>query len=280
MTLSRSFFLALGLASLLGCSPPGNRGVAATEPSAASPEPAGATAEPAARAAGASPVLVELFTSEGCSSCPSADKLVARLSAEQPVAGAQIVLLSFHVDYWNDLGWKDPFSSPVFSGRQRDYAAAGGKTGVYTPQAVVDGRDEFVGSDEGRARDAIAAAARSPKARLQVARLAAAGPGVSLEVRVPAGSLAPGQVALAVVEDGLQVAVPAGENAGTRLHHHAVVRWFKVLGQAGGEGGVFLARVVMGAGWRPERLRAVAFVQEPSTREIRGIGVLPAIAAP
>lgn len=228
-------------------------------------------------ATGAAPVLVELFTSEGCSSCPSADQLLARLSAEQPVAGAEIVLLSFHVDYWNDLGWKDPFSSPLFSGRQRDYAAGAGKTGVYTPQAVVDGAEEFVGSDESRARRSIAAAAKSPKVRLPIERRPGAGPAIGLDVRVPGG--AAGQVSLAIVEDGLVVAVPAGENAGSKLSHTAVVRWFKVLGQATGEGGAFATQVIPGAGWRPERLRAVAFVQDAATRAVRGVGVLAVGAA-
>jgi hypothetical protein len=283
MSSPRCWLLAAGLAFSLGCSPPGNRAAAAADPSSTPGGGRGAelAAEPApavaGAAAGAAPVLVELFTSEGCSSCPSADKLLARLSAEQPVAGAEIVLLAFHVDYWNDLGWKDPFSSPSFTGRQRDYATHAGQSGVYTPQAVVDGSEEFVGSDEGRARRAIVAAARAPKVRLAIERRSAPGAALALEVRVPGG--APGQVSLALVEDGIVVAVPAGENAGSKLSHTAVVRWFKGVGQAPGEGGVFPAEVPLGAGWRPERLRAVAFVQDPATRAVRGVGVLAAIGA-
>ncbi|MBC8645642.1 MAG: DUF1223 domain-containing protein, partial [Thermoanaerobaculia bacterium] len=97
------------------------------------------------------PVVVELFTSEGCSSCPAADALLARLVATQPVAGAEVVALSEHVDYWNRLGWADPFASKQFSQRQGDYAAASRQSRVYTPQMVVDGGAEFVGSDARRA---------------------------------------------------------------------------------------------------------------------------------
>ena len=115
-----------------------------------------------ALAEGRVPVLVELFTSEGCSSCPPADELLAKLSREQPVDGATIVPLAFHVDYWNRLGWVDRFSSPQFTKRQQEYAAAL-RADTYTPQMVVDGRDEFVGSDDARARQSIADAAQSRK---------------------------------------------------------------------------------------------------------------------
>ncbi|MCU1263294.1 MAG: hypothetical protein JWO80_6179, partial [Bryobacterales bacterium] len=100
------------------------------------------------------PVVVELFTSEGCSSCPPADKLLAEIERAQPVANAQVLVLSEHVDYWNRLGWRDPFSSVQFSQRQSDYSAAFQKDGVYTPQMVVDGRAEFVGSNAGDAKAA------------------------------------------------------------------------------------------------------------------------------
>ena len=112
---------------------------------------------------GRTPVVVELFTSEGCSSCPPADELLAKLDKTQLIAGVEIIPLEFHVDYWNELGWTDPFSSSLFSERQNSYARAFGNGRIYTPQMVVDGGAEFVGSNSGRAYEAIRRAARRTK---------------------------------------------------------------------------------------------------------------------
>ena len=210
------------------------------------------------------PVLVELFTSEGCSSCPSADRLLARLAADQPVRGALVVPLSLHVDYWNHLGWKDPFSSPRYTERQGAYAARFGSAGrVYTPQMVVDGRTEFVGSDERAARRAIEAEVRETKAFVRVTPDTAGA--VHLSV---AGASAGADVLLAVVEDGIVSEVTRGENAGRRLVHTAVVRDLFAAGRADPMGR-FDATVPVESGNGARRV--LAFVQEPNLGHILGI---------
>ncbi len=161
------------------------------------------------------PVLVELFTSEGCSSCPPADELLRKLLREQPVAGADIIAVAFHVDYWDRQGWKDPFSSKAFSSRQQDYTRIFGPDKLYTPQMVVDGRDEFVGSDESAARKIVETA--SQRKHLQVkldARVVADGLRLSFDLpAAPAGS-EPIDVMVAVVEDDLVVRRPARRERG------------------------------------------------------------------
>src|ERR1700685_3804980 len=109
----------------------------------------------------AAPVIVELFTSEGCSSCPAADRLLTRLQQTQPVPGAQVIGIEEHIYYWNQLGWTDPFSSPQYRARQNDYAMAFHASNIYTPQMVVNGSVEFVGSDMDRAYREIGAAAQA-----------------------------------------------------------------------------------------------------------------------
>src|SRR6266852_1661761 len=115
-----------------------------------------------------SAVLVELFTSEGCSSCPPADALLARLGKDQPIPGVEIIALEEHVDYWDRLGWKDPFSSTAFTARQQRYGDVFHNESIYTPQMVVDGRWEFVGTDTRRAGAAIIEGSRSPKASIGI----------------------------------------------------------------------------------------------------------------
>jgi hypothetical protein len=234
--------------------------------------------------AGQSAVVVELFTSEGCSSCPPADRLLARLDQTQPVQGAQIIALEQHVDYWNGLGWMDPFSSAQFTERQTDYVRALGDASPYTPQMVVDGAADFVGSDEHTALLAIEKASRAPKASIIVERLAdgapSSSPSAPLRVHLEpisnwnAGDSA--DVVFAVTENNLSSNVTRGENSGSRLTHRAVVREIRVLGQVG-PGGAFDARpnLKLAKNWKAENTRVVVFLQARASRHILGAAEIP-----
>ena len=245
-----------------------------------------ATPEAQATHGNRTPVLVELFTSEGCSSCPPADALIAQWSQAQPVAGAEVIALKEHVYYWNDLGWRDPFSSAKFSERQNDYARAFGNAQVYTPQMIVDGREEFVGSNAARAQQAITRAAQSPKLTVQLTWQPSAAPGggpslaVRIEQLVASASGDTAEVFLAITEDNLHSNVLRGENAGSRFDHFAVVRELHSIGKADPHAALaFDARtsVNLSSTWKRENLRVVVFAQE---RRSRHILALAAIAPP
>jgi len=224
----------------------------------------------------AAPVLVELFTSEGCSSCPPADELLARLEQTQPVAGAEIIALSEHVDYWNRLGWADPYSSAEFSERQNSYARAFDTDDIYTPQMIVDGRVQFVGSNRDRARQAITDASRSAKARVQISLRGATVDSANLAISISdlqsAWTGDSAEVLLAITESGLRSSVSRGENAGRSLHHTAVVRALSSLGNIDSQSKSFSAEPVVRIEekWKRENLKAVVFVQERASRRVLG----------
>ncbi|MBY0111305.1 MAG: DUF1223 domain-containing protein [Phycisphaerales bacterium] len=194
------------------------------------------TPNAAESAEAAKPVaVVELFTSEGCSSCPPADALLTKLIKEHEAAG-DLISLSFHVDYWDRLGWKDPWSTAAATARQQQYANRLGSS-LYTPQMVLNGNDEFVGSDAERARARIAAALKSTP-RWTLAVEVASGTKEN-EIAVHAtpermggasksSDKAP-DVVVAIVERGLTSSVRRGENAGRTLSHDNVVRASKVF---------------------------------------------------
>ncbi len=171
-------------------------------------------------AAERTPVLVELFTSQGCSSCPPADTLLRTL-AEQPIEGVEVIPLSWHVDYWNRLGWTDPYSSETATARQQAYARNLNSRGLYTPQMIVDGRAEFVGSDRSRAYDAIRAAGDRKKTRMKLTIEKTNG---AIVVRASGSLSDDGNVLLVLAEDNIKTNVKRGENGGRTLQHTAVVR--------------------------------------------------------
>ena len=227
------------------------------------------------------PVLVELFTSQGCSSCPPADRLLSRIGAGDDVDGAVVIPLSFHVDYWNYIGWQDPFSSAEWSQRQSSYAEAFDSRRVYTPQLVINGRRDCVGSDEKRVREEIARAAGEGTAgRLQLELQAGDDPRIlNLDIdamidsatRETAGDR--WSVMVAVFENGLETPVSRGENGGRKLRNSHVVRSlqqaFALSAQPGAKHSGQI-RIELLEDWDREHLGVAVFLQDPVSRHIHG----------
>jgi len=224
------------------------------------------------------PVIVELFTSEGCSSCPMADRLLARLEQTQPIAGAQVIALEEHVDYWNQLGWADPFSSPQYRARQNDYGKAFKASDIYTPQMVVNGQSAFVGSDAGRAYHEIEAAVQNSSTNVELVARPSSRDDDLIDLSVAVTNAKPGKwrdsnVYLAVTEKNLSMFVPRGENSGRTLRHSSVTRSFGVIGRInpqGANGGQLVSTLRLPREWKRDNLRAVVFVQERDSFRITG----------
>ena len=216
------------------------------------------------------PVLLELFTSEGCSSCPPADRLLEKLDREQGIAGADIIVLSEHVDYWNQLGWTDPFSSRLYSERQREYANhLDGQT--YTPELVVDGAKGFVGSDQREAEKAIREAVHQPKVPIRVTTEQL---DRKTRVSIHIDGAPKGQLYLALAHDAMKSQVLRGENAGRGLAHVAVVYSIEKLGQVERGTNFDLDRVVSlkeGTANAPAS-RIVVFVAQPGSGRVVALG--------
>jgi len=216
------------------------------------------------------PVLVELFTSEGCSDCPPADALLAKLDQQQFVPGAEAIVLSEHVTYWNHLGWSDPFSFDAIDSRQQNYAQQFGLDSVYTPQMVVDGAAQFVGSDVTKLDRAVARAAAAPKPALAIGDAHRA-PDGSLVFGVRAATGTEATLVAALAENATRSEVARGENAGRTLHHVAVVRVLHDFGPGAADGRQLelAAPGSLSAEKDGEPLRLVVFlVHRPSGRVI------------
>jgi hypothetical protein len=207
---------------------------------------------------GPHPVVVELFTSQGCSSCPPADALIGEI-ARDPALRGRVIPLAFHVDYWDQLGWRDPFSSAEWSQRQARYSAAMRLSSSYTPQAVVGGRRELVGSNRSAlnaALETLSSAKPDGEIALTVRRETS-----SLVATIHATVPARDDLFLAVTEDDVTTKVPHGENAGRTLTNDAIVR--KLVRVAPGQTSV---TVPIDATWR--NVSAVSFAQDRSTLAI------------
>jgi hypothetical protein len=214
-------------------------------------------------------VVVELFTSEGCSSCPPADELLGRLRQDLSAKNIQVIPLGFHVDYWNSLGWKDRFSSAEFTQRQEQYTHALKVDGPYTPEMVVNGEVEFVGNDAGQAQRTI----RQQASELETAqgKIASAGADqLTIQVKGPAESSGNALVMLAITEDNLSTQVGSGENGGRKLHHAAVVRELREIGLLHNGAMETTVPLKLEKDWKHNDLRAVVFVQQGPSGKIEG----------
>jgi hypothetical protein len=207
------------------------------------------------------PLVIELFTSQGCSSCPPADRILAKL-ATKGLEGKTLAPLAFHVDYWDDLGWPDPHASPAWTERQRDYARALRDDRVYTPQLVVGGANGMVGSNLVTVTNAIASAARP-------ALLPATATWLADSLEVTATAPADADVIVVVWDDAAATSVKRGENAGDTLGNARAVRRLERVARAGVRGTI---TVKIDPAWRS--VGAVAFAQR-ADRKIVSSALLP-----
>lgn len=233
---------------------------AACNPSAEPVQPA----EPRKAETNTSPVLVELYTSQGCSSCPPADALLRKLGADP-----RVVPLAFHVDYWDYLGWRDPHGSEAWSDRQRRYAASAGHSRIYTPQLLFNGLDESVGRRASAAEQAIASAS-APSFELE---LEATLQQDAYEVRLAAHRLGKKppqglQVFLAAFESGISTKIRRGENAGRNLTHDFIVRDLRQICSVEGGPATNYELVIPAA--KRRNTGFAAFVQDPKTMAVVG----------
>lgn len=220
--------------------------------------------------AGRRPVLLELFTAEGCPTCPLAEKNLAYIQNEQPYREAEIITLAFHVDYWDGQGWKDPFASPLFTQRQRVYDRKFRTGNIYTPQMVVDGDIEFIGTKLDKAEKAVGRSVSREKADVSVT---VSGDDLRVSIKgVPETDAA--TVYLAIAEDGLSSDVNRGENAGKTLSHVSVVRSLTGLGRIEPRARTYDQNTTLSipAEWNRSRLKAVVLIQENRSRDVIGVG--------
>ena len=225
------------------------------------------------------PVLVELFTSEGCSSCPPADELLQQFDRLQPFTGAQLIVFSEHVDYWNHIGWTDPYSSRFFSDRQSNYSRRFDLNSVYTPQMVVDGAREFSGNDSELARKAVQKALEVQKITMHISRISVDSSHrfrahVEAEALPEAGKQHEADVYLVIALNHAESQVLRGENGGRHLTHVAVVQSLTKIGKV--EIRKKFAQEVnvnLDPKTDPADLRVIIFAQVPGQRQVLGAAV-------
>lgn len=212
-------------------------------------------------------VVLELFTSQGCSSCPPADRLLSALGRES-FEGARMIPLAYHVDYWNYLGWRDPFSSSQWSSRQNDYARAIRSAQVYTPQLVVNGREQLVGSSEHHVRREIERQREeSDRGEVTIERVVREGSALTVDLRAHTDG---GRADLVVTlfENGITTPVASGENARRTLTNDYIVRWQERAATATPAVTRRTITIPLRHDWNPARLGVAAFLQNPHTLAI------------
>lgn len=210
--------------------------------------------------------LVELFTSEGCSSCPPADKLLTELVEKADQEGLKLFALSFHVDYWDYLGWKDPFARKEYTNRQRRYARALGSS-VYTPQMVINGSAEFVGSNRSEASQTINYAFNLNEGPVKIDDLKMTKRGDKIKIDLKTIGNGQGKIAnIAIVERDLSIAVKRGENRGRNLHHDNVVRLFKSINIS--EGSNFNTEVTLPDNIEKDKTSVIVYLQSLNDMEV------------
>ncbi|MEO6802953.1 MAG: DUF1223 domain-containing protein [Granulicella sp.] len=219
-------------------------------------------------------VLVELFTSEGCSSCPPADALLRQINGQQMRPGKLIVGISEHVTYWNSLGWKDPFSATAYTERQEAYAQRFGTSGPYTPQMVINGQEQFVGSDKTALLRALAKQSQPSPLSLRIESMAIQGDHLALNFTWH-GTSVPGstQIFAVIADDTDQSSVLRGENSGRTLVHASVARSISHISTLRGPGknSVSIVLPPVTRGGLRQAQHVILFAQKEGLGQIMGV---------
>ncbi len=221
--------------------------------------------EPVKKVAAEGFALVELFTSQGCSSCPSADRLLGKYAAEN---NEHIIAIAFHVDYWNRLGWQDPFSSAAFSDRQRNYASSFGNESIYTPQVIINGSSKMIGSDASKVAAAVSRAmAQQSTAGISIANAAAKDGTISFSYTI-SGTYNKTVINAALVQRKVETAIRAGENRGVNLSNYNVVRDFTTTTASQSSGTMELA---LPTGTKATDYSIVVYLQQADQGKITAV---------
>ncbi len=205
--------------------------------------------------------VVELFTSEGCSSCPPADEVAIRISGEYP---GNVYFLGFHVDYWDNIGWKDEFSNPGYTERQRKYARIFDLTSIYTPQVIINGIEEGIGSKEAVLRKSISRELKKEVTDSISLRVKVNGENIGVSYDVSAPKL----LNIALVQLKATTNVKRGENAGHHLNHINIVRVFKTLDTGKATSGTI--PLTIPGGLTTKEIKVIAYLQDKTTFQVTG----------